>query len=807
MSLMLTVPGKTETRTVVMVRALQGASGAQRLLAARIDHGYLWADAPSMVPNGIVCILDSVAEPLFCPAPVLAAEDDDEVRAAPPVGTVERGARYVTVSRDMFLAPRFLVPRWTLIVGEDGEDFLAPLADFRSIFGWVAALALLMVALLSANLIRRSLVPLQQLTQTTQRIAHGDLRARVRVEGDDEFAELGASFNDMTDRLERQFRVLSTIAEIDRRVLASSRLEDIVEVVVTRAREVIECDAVAFAALDGLESGAVRVFGEQGGHQMGAEGDRHDLPREIARRLSGNASLSLLVNEADTPAFLFPLQAAGAQRALLLPLMVKNRLTAILCIGFREPAPIDDARESEARDFADRIAVAMANAAWEAELYRRAHFDVLTGLPNRQLVQDRLHQALAHAARTGGAVALIFVDLDRFKQINDSLGHSAGDELLRQMGFRFAALMRTEDTLARLGGDEFLVVLPAIEDRDAAPAVATAVAMRLIEAAGGGTMINGQAVQVTASVGIALYPADGKNVEELMKNADAAMYDAKETGRARYRFYAPELNARAMRRLALEQGLRRALAKDELSIHYQPKVNARSGRLVGAEALLRWNDPREGYISPGEFIPVAEDSGLILPLGQWILNTTCRQIRMWRDRGLTPVPVSVNCSARELKQLDFAGQVETALRQHSLDPSLLEIEITESIAMEDINASIRVLGALRAAGVRLSLDDFGTGYSSLSHLKQLPVDTLKIDQTFVRNVTQGGRDAAIVHSIIVLSHSLGLVVVAEGVETEAERRFLRDASCDQMQGYLFGRPVAAEEFEKQLREDKAASAG
>ncbi|MFZ5557789.1 MAG: putative bifunctional diguanylate cyclase/phosphodiesterase [Pseudomonadota bacterium] len=810
MSLLLSVPGKTEARTVVLMRTLGSTSGGARLLAARIDSGYLWMDAPSMVPSGIVCILDSAAEPLFCPAPALAA-DSEAVRAAPPVSApgdrIERGQRYVTVSRDMFLAPRFLVPRWTLMVGEEGEDFLEPLAAFRSIFGWVAVLALLVVALLSANLIRRSLVPLQQLTHTTQRLAHGDLRARVPVEGSDEFATLGASFNDMTDQLERQFRVLATLAEIDRRVLASSRLEDIVDVVVTCAREVIVCDAVSFAVLDGLDGNHMRVFHDHAGHDSTVEGTRYALPPEVARYLAGRTSSSLLLDEPGAPDFLEPLTQAGARRALVLPLMVKGRLTAVLCIGYRDPAPIEDALESEARDFADRIAVAMANAAWEAELYRRAHFDVLTGLPNRQLVQDRLQQALAHASRTGSAVAILFVDLDRFKQINDSLGHSAGDAVLQQIAQRFAPLMRTEDTLARLGGDEFLVVLPAIEDRDAAPAVATAVAERLIEAAGGSIVINGQSVQLAASVGIAIFPADGKNVEELLKNADAAMYDAKEAGRAGHRFYAPELNARAMRRLMIEQGLRGALERDELSIHFQPKFSARSGRLVGAEALMRWKEPREGYIAPSEFIPVAEDSGLILPLGKWILRATCRQIRSWRDRGLSVVPVSVNCSARELRQLDLAGQVETVLSENALDPTLLEIEITESIAMEDIHASIRVLSALRAAGVRLALDDFGTGYSSLSHLKELPVDILKIDQAFVRNVTQGGRDAAMVHSIIVLAHSLGLTVVAEGVETEAERRFLRDANCDQMQGYLLGRPAAAEEFEKLLGEAKAAHAG
>ncbi len=793
LSVLLTVPGRTEERSIVLVRALAADAGGPRLLAARFEPGHLWMDAPNLVPSGVLCILDSGGAQLFCPAPALALRD--AVTESAPVSAagdkVERGQRYVRVSRDMFLAPRFLVPRWTLVVGEDQEDFLAPLAAFRSIFGWVAVLALLVVALLSANLIRRSLVPLQQLTQTTQRIGHGDLRARVPVEGEDEFAALGASFNDMTDKLERQFRVLSALAEIDRRVMASSRLEDIIEVVITRAREVVACDAVCFAVVDAVEGAHVTVFDDGSGQRASTEGRRYVLPVDAARRLSGNAAVSLRLDDVAAPEFLERLREAGAERAL----------------GFRDPAPISDAVESEARDFADRIAVALANAAWEAELYRRAHYDVLTGLPNRQLVQDRLHQALAHATRTAAAVAVLFVDLDRFKQVNDSLGHSAGDAVLQQMAKRFAPLMRTEDTLARLGGDEFLVVLPAIENRDAAPAVATAVAKRLIEAAGANVNVNGQSVQLAASVGIALYPADGKSVEELLKNADAAMYDAKESGRAGYRFYAPELNARAMRRLTIEQGLRRALEHDELSIHFQPKISARSGRVVGAEALLRWKDPGEGYVSPGEFIPVAEESGLILPLGQWILRATCRQLRAWQDRGLDVVPVSVNCSARELRQLDLAGQVEAALAEHGLDPALLEIEITESIAMQDVHASIRVLGALRAAGVRLALDDFGTGYSSLSHLKQLPVDILKIDQAFVRNVTQGGRDAAIVHSIIVLAHSLGLTVVAEGVETEAERRFLRDASCDQMQGYLFGRPAAAEEFEKLLSEIKAASAG
>jgi diguanylate cyclase (GGDEF)-like protein len=419
--------------------------------------------------------------------------------------------------------------------------------------------------------------------------------------------------------------------------------------------------------------------------------------------------------------------------------------------------------------------------------------DHLTGLPNRLLFADRLRQAVSKAARENGRIALLFIDLDRFKDINDSLGHHVGDQLLVEIAERLRGAIRASDTLARQGGDEFLVMIDDLGE----PGAAEPIARKLVEAIIRPVQIDGRSLSVSCSVGISVYPDDARDEAELMRNSDLAMYSVKETGRNGHRYYSAEMNARLVERLGLETRLRDALGRDEFDLHYQPKIDLASGRLTGCEALLRWQHPAEGIILPGRFIGVAEESRLIVPIGAWVLRRACTQLRSWLDAGLNPVPVSVNLSVQQF-DADLPDAVATALQNAGLPATLLELEITETVMMSNSAAHLDVMRRLKSLGVRIALDDFGTGYSSLSYLREMEVDVLKIDQSFVRKLPDSAQDATIVSAIIAMAGQFRMKVVAEGIETDGQLDALKRMQCAEGQGYLFSAAVPAAQFGERL---------
>ncbi len=434
----------------------------------------------------------------------------------------------------------------------------------------------------------------------------------------------------------------------------------------------------------------------------------------------------------------------------------------------------------------------------EERLAFLAQHDTLTGLPNRNLMMDRLSQAMVQAHRSGKRVAILFVDLDRFKTINDSLGHEAGDRLLQTVGSRLLGCVREGDTVARQGGDEFLVILPEIGDAGHASQVAG----KMLEAIHQPMVLDRHELHVSPSIGISIFPEDGATAEHLIKNADIAMYQAKAGGRDQYRYFTSEMNTLAQRRLTLEHRLRQGLAEGEFLLHYQPEVDLATGRITAVEALVRWNYRGEGEISPAEFIPAAEETGLILPLGEWVLTEACRQIRRWRDAGHASLSVAVNLSGRQFRQKGLAQRIRGILAESGLGADALELEITESSVMENPDRAAAILRELRAAGIDVATDDFGTGYSSLAYLKRFPIGKLKIDRSFVRDITTDKDDAAIVGAIIAMTENLGLRVVAEGVETAEQLAFLRAHGCGYGQGYYFSRPLPAEALDRLLAVDQ-----
>ena len=463
-------------------------------------------------------------------------------------------------------------------------------------------------------------------------------------------------------------------------------------------------------------------------------------------------------------------------------------ITFLILCGTLSLSVLDARMESKTAQMASSLREA------NAELQRLVLHDTLTKLPNRLLLEDRAQQAIEDCRRTGTSCAVLFVDLDRFKTLNDSLGHFAGDSVLRTVAERLRGAVRTEDTVSRLGGDEFVVLLKHV----ASAVDAGEVAAKLIAALSQPMAIDEHELRIGSSVGISVFPEHGDDSVRLIANADAAMYHVKKTGRSSFAFFSREMSNYFPKRLALENELRTALERDEFVLHYQPKVDVRTGAITGVEALVRWRHPQRGLVPPSEFIPFAEETGLIVPLGNWVLREACGQMRSWQKRGVAELIVAVNISGVQFQQPDLVRNVSAALLASGLEARFLELEITESVVMQNAPEAIVMLEQLSAMGVSLSIDDFGTGYSSLNYLKRFPIDTLKIDQSFIRDISVDADDAAIVQAIVAMAHGLRLRVVAEGVEHEEQLSFLRALNNDEYQGFLFSRPLSAADLERRL---------
>ncbi|NEV64023.1 putative bifunctional diguanylate cyclase/phosphodiesterase [Thiorhodococcus minor] len=810
-AILISAPQPGLSGRVYLLRMIAREDKTPAYLLGEIAPSFLFGKRDTFSEMAQTCVLNENHLPLFCSHNVDALGPQQLERLShSPSGHFEmtdaQGHAHLVSYWSVFLKPNFRVQDWTILSRAPASAALEPIADFRLIFASVIALTIAIVALLSVHQIRRSLVPLERMLDGVKRITRRDFSRPVEVDSGDELEVLAASMNKMASTLDKQFHTLSTLAEIDQLILSSLKADDIVRTVLTRTSDILRYDHISMTV---LEAGDRAVC-----YTLASDSHLREIiaTRTLAVEPSESATLArkqyqtAVLGPERPSGYLQTLQDRGARQTLTLPVLVKERVYALICLGYAESIAIDREDIELARDLANRVAVALANASWEDQLYKLAHYDSLTELPNRLLLKDRLHQALASAERRKSFIAVLFIDLDRFKNVNDSLGHATGDYLLREVGERLRRTLREEDTIARLGGDEFVVVVQASEHAHESLSLTTAIAQKLLLALASPLYLNDREIITTASIGIACYPTDGETASELLKNADAAMYHAKASGKDNYQFYSKILNAEALERLELENCLRHALDRNELELAYQPKYETQSERICGAEALLRWTHPQRGRISPAEFVPICEEIGLIIPIGEWIVREVCGQLNAWRDAGLAAVPVAINLSAVQFRQPDLIDRVLKIVAETGVDPELLEFEITEGAAMENIALTTATLSHFQAQGFHLSIDDFGTGHSSLSYLKQFPINTLKVDQSFVRHLCESPKDAAIVKSIVTLAHSLDFTVVAEGVETRAQLDHLSGLGCDVIQGYLFSRPVPPQELAELLDETSLARA-
>ncbi|MEO8018952.1 MAG: EAL domain-containing protein [Pseudomonadota bacterium] len=658
------------------------------------------------------------------------------------------------------------------------------------------ALTVLVAFAVAAIVSERYLPPLRGLQRGLARLRERRFETLPRS-AVDEFMPLEREFNTTAMSLQRDWRAFEVLGEVDRALLAASEIDRALDVVLPKFRELTRSQCVGVILLDPTAQAHGRLFMAA----LGAEAlpvQRVTFDSEMLATVRETPEgMTVARIEESRHEFLACMRDVGAEFFWIWPVVDEERLSAMLIVGYHGEPSRDPAVAEYGAAFAERLRAALSNSARDERLYRQAHYDPLTQLPNRALFRDRLAQELAAAATGLTRGALMYVDLDHFKRVNDTLGHSAGDQLLSIVAHRLKACTKEGDTVARLGGDEFTVLLRNVGDAETVRQIAD----RVIRSLALPASLGGRDYQMRASVGVTMFPDDGTDLEDVIRQADLAMYRAKAQGRGRAIFFEREMSQK--RATFTDSGLHRALRRREFSLFYQPQFSLADGRLCGAEALLRWQTRYDGIKLPGEFIPAAEHSGLITDIGGFVLDSACGQYAEWARAGIAPRMFSVNVSVQQLKDNNFVRMVQSALHQHGITPASLELELVESaLADAEVEEPLRAIAAL---GVKLALDDFGTGYSSLNYLRRYPVNTIKLDRSFLDEVPQNESAGALVESVIAMAHTLGKRVTAEGVETRGQLEFLRSRGCETAQGYYLARPMSAAAFTEILESRRPGS--
>jgi diguanylate cyclase (GGDEF)-like protein len=773
----------------------------QRLLMGQLDKHTLWRNEAA--PEHY-CVVSANFQPFYCTSglaspsaeawPHLLAQRNGGVF---PWRVKDDGSNgdYLAAFWRARLQASYAHPGIIVMVADPKQVALKGLERFQQVFPALVVAALALAVLLAIIQIRRQMRPLELLTEGTRRLANGELGTTVQGAGEDEFGKLAQAFNQMSGNLRYKFHMLQMLSELDQAILGAAEMDYLIQSVLRQIRQAIPCDSAGLIRVDADGTGTFMAMSGETGKTPGAQ----NCPG-IREWLSPDAEQPWLHLQLDAPPAncLRPLFEEHLNEVLLFPSRVNGRLDTLLILAYKK-LPEDFADTVTAGlGVADRLAVAASNLAWEGKLYHQAHYDALTDLPNRVLLRDRVEQALARAEREGTAVALLLLDLDHFKQVNDSLGHAAGDTLLIECARRLKSHIRQSDTVARLSGDEFIILVPDLA-RGNASDILESLARKLNDALAMPMLIAGRQVTTPACIGISLYPDNASNYEDFLKTADAAMYEAKRQQPGGFRFYAANMNEKVQARFELEQDLREAIIRQEFFLYYQPKYELAGRRIIGAEALIRWKSHKRGLVAPGLFVSLLDEMGLADWLSDWVLKTACAQMAAWDRLGLPALSISVNISPAQFQFGNLLKKVRDALDGNALAPQRLELEILETTAVNDSPEVRATLAALREMNVSIALDDFGTGYSSLVYLTQVPANILKIDRAFIKNLVSDTRQQAIVERIIALAKVLEFCVVAEGVEETAQMDCLAAMHCDVVQGYLISPPLPPDDFVHHLQ--------
>ncbi len=769
---------------------------------AEVNADYLWGNNNALPYSTNICVLNYDHIKLYC------SDNNQQIKFKsktliknqyiPNYFEWQNETKsYLAASWNLFLQSRFKSKSWTIIASQEKNHALLPIKAFNKIFPSVILLSLLITIFLSISQIRRSLIPLEKLISGIRSVSNKDFSKKMFVDSNDEFQELAHSFNTMTKKLSKQFNALTTLSDIDHLILTNPNLENIVATILKRLHKIVASDIVSITITNQNNEKSAKSYLSDNQKLNDAEISERTLfsKNDLSLLLSNKHHLYIHTTKTKIK-YLKHLSKRNTKYIYVFPICLHKKITAVINLGFEKNKLLNIEDLKQIRDIADRLAVALATTERDIKLYQQAHFDTLTKLPNRNLFSDRLKKELIHAYTQKHKVALLFIDLDRFKQVNDTLGHSVGDKLLQHTANLLNSCVRDTDTVARLGGDEFTLIISNIKSSKEAKTIAENVIRKLAEP----LTIDAHKLFINSSIGISIYPDDGTTVDELLCHADAAMYRAKKQGRGRYRFFEEKMNIEDLERTNIERDLQFAIKNNEFSLNYQPQIDLKSEKIISAEALIRWNHPERGFISPEIFIPIAEDNGLIERIGEWVLRTACAQFVSWKNNNIQLQRIAVNVSSRQFLQKDFISMITKILVETDMSAKNLEIEITESLLMEDRIDTITILNELNDMGISLSIDDFGTGYSSLSYLKRLPVDSLKIDRSFMEGIPNDEDAIAISASIIALAHTLNKKVIAEGIETIEQLSMLRTKQCDIGQGYYFNKPLTAKEFKSYLAE-------
>lgn len=749
------------------------------------------------------CVLDTNRRPLFCTPELKPPEPASwpQLQSGMNAGIFPwraDGVEYLGAYWQARLTVAYNHPGFIILVASRKSEAQADLAYFRLVFPAMVILTLALAAGLASNQIQRQMKPLERLNEGTRRLAAGDFDVKLGELDEDEFGSLSRAFNHMSANIRHKFYMLNLLAELDRAILSASEMDYVIQAVLGHIRQAISCDAAGILRLDKNGNGVLLTAQDTVGNQSSVISNTRLAEAGILESALTQSWQILDFDQRDSGC-LQELLGHALKLAYVFPVRVHERLDSILVLGFAGPPPEPGEMVKAGINLADRLAVTASNMAWEEKLYHQGHYDALTDLPNRVLLRDRVEQAMLRASREGTAVAAMLIDLDNFKQVNDTLGHSAGDALLVECARRLASLSRRSDTVARLGGDEFLFLIPDLAHAGV-ETTAMEIARKINEALVEPTAISDRPINISASIGIAIYPDNAANFEDLLKMSDAAMYEAKraKTGAS---FYSEKMNEIMRAHFELAQEVRAAIENNEFLLYYQPKVDIATHRIIGAEALIRWNSPKRGLLSPIHFLPVLDELGLNDWLGEWVLNTACVQAMAWQSLGLPRIAVAVNIPPANFMNGSILPLVRKALDRTGLRPEFLELELLEETAITSFDKVQAILTKLREMHVHIALDDFGTGYSSLVYLSQIPANILKIDRAFINDLLTNPRQKILLGHIIAMAKTLNYSVVAEGVEKQSQLEMLLDMNCDIIQGYLFSKPLPAEEFSLLLKQE------